>query len=216
MTHTVHPYSHRLGIIRDWQSRWFGRGREYTEFLRTDVAVREHLAKVLRTFHVQKVEIERGAGIYRIIVKTSRPGMIIGRSGEGSAKIRADLLKLLAKIKAPITKDVKLDIEEVKQPETHAAIAAHMIVETLEKRLPYKRAIKQTAEKVMANRGVGGVKIVISGRLGGNEIARVETIKKGRLPLQTFKADIDFAKREALLSYGVIGVKVWIFRLPQN
>lgn len=174
--------------------------------------MREFLEKRLRGLSVDKVEIERGANFYRVIVKSSRPGLIIGRSGEGATKLKNDLLALLAKHRSAIPKEFKLDVEEVRQPESHAAIAAGLMVEGLEKRMPFKRVLKQTVEKVMANKQVQGVKVSVAGRLGGADIARTEMLKKGSLPLQTLRADIDFAKARAFLSYGVIGVKVWIYR----
>ncbi len=212
MSHTVHPYSHRLGIIRDWKSRWFGIGEMYKAYLRGDVILREYLEKRLRGYYVSDVEIERGEKTLRIIIKTSRPGMIIGRSGEGSEKLRKDITALIEKKKLPKPKELKMDIEEVRSPESNAHIVAFMVVEGLEKRMPYRRVLKQTIEKVMANRDVKGVRIVLSGRLGGTDIARTEELKKGRVPLQTFRADIDFSRERAHLPYGDIGIKVWIYR----
>jgi small subunit ribosomal protein S3 len=212
MSHKVHPYSHRLGIIRDWQSRWFGVRGEYQKFLKADVLLREFLEKRLRGMYVNSVDIERGRSSIRIIIKSSRPGMIIGRSGEGSNRLKQEILKLFKKIEVVVPKEFRLDIEEVKNPESHAKIAAQMIAEGLEKRMPFKRVAKQTMEKVMANKGVQGVKVALSGRLGGADMGRNESLKKGRLPLQTLRADIDFAREKAYLSYGVIGIKVWIYR----
>lgn len=212
MTHSVHPYSHRLGIIRDWKSRWFGKQGKYQDYLKTDVLLREYLEKRLRGMYVESIEMERGENFYRVIVKTARPGMLIGRSGEGATKIKNDIAKELRRLKVTVPKDLKFDIEEVKDPETHAAIVAAMVAEGLEKRMPFRRVLKQTIEKSMANRGVLGVKITISGRLGGAEMSRTESAKQGQIPLQTLRADIDFAKERAILSYGVIGVKVWIYR----
>jgi small subunit ribosomal protein S3 len=219
MSHSVHPYSHRLATIRGWQSRWFALPRrrpggpgQYQQYLKADISLREYLEKRLRGFFVDRVEIERGGTVYRIIVKTARPGLIIGRNGEGAVKLKDDLLKLLRGIKADIPKDFKLDIEEVKHPETHAALAAAVVAEGLEKRLPFKRVVKQVIEKAMASKLVLGIKVTVAGRLGGSDIARTETVKKGRLPLQTLRADIDFAKEKAYLAYGVIGIKVWIYR----
>ena len=212
MSHKVHPYSHRLGVIRDWQSRWFAAPGAYQEFLKFDVLLREYLEKRLRGMFVDSIEVERGAHSLRVIVKSSRPGMIIGRSGEGTAKLKKDITAFAKKIGAVLPKDFRLDIEEVKNPEAHARIAAQMIVESLEKRMPFKRAAKQVMEKVMANREVKGVRVGLSGRLGGGDMGRTENLKKGRLPLQTLRADIDFAREKAYLSYGVIGVKVWIYR----
>ena len=212
MSHSVHPYAHRLGLIRDWQSRWFGPRGAYREYLRGDILIREFLAKRLRGLSVDRVEIERGANFYRVIIKTSRPGLVIGRNGEGAAKLKDEVLALLRKHRSNIPKEFKLEVEEVRQPESHAAIAAQLVVEGLEKRLPFKRVLKQAIEKVMANKQVKGVKITAAGRLGGADIARTESLKKGSLPLQTLRADIDFARTQALLSYGTIGVKVWIYR----
>ncbi len=212
MTHSVHPYSHRLGIIRDWKSRWFGTRGKYQEYLKTDILLREYLTKRLRGFYVDVVEIERSENVFRVIIKTSRPGMVIGRSGEGSAKLKADILKQMKKIGNSIPKEVKVDIEEIKDPEAHAAIVAYMIAEALEKRMPFRRIMKQTIEKVMAQRNVQGIKINLSGRLGGAEMGRRESQKAGQVPLQTLRADVDFAREKAYLPYGVIGVKVWIYR----
>ncbi len=212
MSHTVHPYAHRLGILRDWKSRWFGTRGKYQKLLRADVLIREYLEKKLRPFYVDSIEMERGQNSFRIIIKTSRPGMIIGRSGEGSQKLRADILKEMRRLKVDMPHDLKVDIEEVRAPESHAAILAMMIAEGLEKRLPFKRVMKQSLDKILANKIVKGAKITLSGRLGGAEMGRVESVKKGRLPLQTLRADIDFAREKAHLSYGDIGIKVWIYK----
>ncbi|MBI2475783.1 MAG: 30S ribosomal protein S3 [Candidatus Taylorbacteria bacterium] len=212
MSHTVHPYSHRLGIIRDWKSRWFSLDSKYKEFLRADIAVREFLAKRLRGLYVSGVELERSQKTFRIIVKTSRPGLIIGKSGEGAVKLKTEILKLLRREKALATQELKLDIEEVRSPESNAAIVAQMVVEGLEKRMPFRRVMKQTIEKVMANRDVKGVKIYLGGRLGGADMARSEELKKGQIPLQTFRADIDFARDKAHMTYGDIGIKVWVYK----
>ncbi len=213
MTHVVHPYAHRLGILRDWKSRWFvASPKRYREFIKCDTMVREFLTKRLRGFYVSSIEIERNSGTLRIVVKTSRPGMIIGRSGEGSQKLKNDLSKMINKLHLSETSEIKLDIEEVRSPESNAAIVSQMITEALEKRMPFRRILKQTAEKVMANRDVLGVRITIGGRLGGAEMSRKESIKKGRIPLQTFRADIDYATEKAHLPYGVIGIKVWIYK----
>ncbi|HYC83207.1 MAG TPA: 30S ribosomal protein S3 [Candidatus Paceibacterota bacterium] len=212
MTHSVHPYAHRLGIIRDWKSRWFGKQGKYQEFLKADVLLREYLDKRLRGMYVASLEMERGENSFRVIIRTSRPGMVIGRSGEGATKLKNDIIKQLRKIGAQLPKELKVDIEEVKEPEAHAAIIAYMIAEGLEKRMPFRRVMKQTIDKVMANRNVQGIKIALSGRLGGAEMGRYESLKSGRIPLQTLRADIDFAREKAYLSYGVIGIKVWIYR----
>lgn len=213
MTHVVHPFAHRLGIIRDWKSRWFSADpKRYREFVKCDSSIRDFLKKRLRSMYVSSVEIERSEKILRVIIKTSRPGLIIGRSGEGATSIKRDLEKVIRKLKLTDSPDLKIDIEEVKSPESNAAIVGQIVVEGLEKRLPFRRVLKQTIEKVMANRDVEGVRIALSGRLGGTDMSRREQHKKGRIPLQTFRADIDFARVEALMPYGVIGIKVWIYR----
>jgi len=212
MSHTVHPYAHRLGILRDWKSRWFSVKRKYQENLKADILLREYLEKKLRSFYVDSIEMERGQNTFKIIIKTARPGMLIGRNGEGSTKLRNDILKELRRIKVSVPRDVKLEIEEVRAPETRAAIVAMMVAEGLEKRMPHKRVLKQTLEKAMANKQVQGVKIALSGRLGGADMGRSEFVKDGRIPLQTLRADVDFAREKAHLPYGDIGIKVWIYR----
>ncbi len=213
MTHVVHPYVHRLGIIRDWKSRWFTADpKKYREYLRTDAAVRKFLTKRLRGMYIASTEIERNDKIYRIMIATSRPGLIIGRSGEGATKLKKDIDMLFRTLKLTGMPEIKIDIEEVRSPELSASIVGQMVVEGLEKRMPFRRVMKQTIEKVMANRDVKGVRIISSGRLGGAEMARKEQMKKGRIPLQTLRADIDFARETAVLPYGAIGVKVWIYR----
>jgi small subunit ribosomal protein S3 len=148
----------------------------------------------------------------RVVIKTSRPGLLIGKSGEGAVKLRGTILKEMERQKVKMDKDFKLDVEEIRSPESNAAIVAQMVAESLEKRLPFRRVMKQTIEKVMANRDVKGVRIVLGGRLGGTDIARSEELKKGRIPLQTLRADIDFCREKAHMTYGDIGIKVWICR----
>lgn len=212
MTHVVHPYSHRLGIIRDWRSRWFGSREKYCEFLKTDIILREYLAKRLRGYFVAGIDMERGEKLYRIIIKTSRPGMIIGRNGEGAMKLKEDIIKILNKTGVTLPTEIKVDIEEVKNPEAQAPILAQMAAEALEKRMPFRRVMKQTIEKAMLAKGVQGVKIALSGRLGGAEMGRKEILKRGRIPLTTLRADVDFIREKAYLPYGVIGIKIWVYR----
>ena len=212
MSHTVHPYSHRLGIIRDWKSRWFSSKKKYREFLKADTIIREYLEKRLRGSFVASIEMERSEKTLRIIIETSRPGLIIGKSGEGSTALRADILRLIQKKKLVSSAELKLDIKEIRSPESSAMIVAQMISEGLEKRLPFRRMAKQSLDKVLANRDVLGAKLELSGRLGGAEMSRVEKLKKGRVPLQTFRADVDYAHYESMLPYGKIGIKVWIYK----
>jgi small subunit ribosomal protein S3 len=185
---------------------------QYQDFLKADVLLREFMEERLRGMYVDSIDMERGQNSFKIVIKTSRPGMVIGRSGEGTAKLKTDILKFLKKIKAEVPKSFALEVEEIKNPEAHAAILAHMMAEGLEKRLPFRRVIKQTIEKAMASRDVQGVKVTLSGRLGGADMSRTESLKQGQIPLQTLRADIDFAREKAYLSYGVIGIKVWVYR----
>lgn len=212
MTHVVNPFSHRLGIIRDWRSRWYVGKTGYVAALRGDVMLRQYLAKRLRGMYVADIIMERGKDTFRIAVHSSRPGMLIGRSGEGIEKLRADIVKEANRKKITLPKDFKLDIIEVASPEASAAIVAQMVMEGLEKRLPFRRVLKGTVEKVMANRDVKGIRIGVSGRLGGADMARREEMRRGNVPLQTLRADVDFAKERANMTYGVIGIKVWIYR----
>ena len=212
MSKIVHPYAHRLIILRDWKSRWFADPKKYCDYLKGDVLIREYLEKKLRGMYISTIEIERSQKATRFIIKTSRPGLIIGRSGEGATKLKEDILKKMEKLKLTKSEDFKLEIVEVTNPEADAAIVAYMIAEGLEKRMPYRRVIKQTLEKVMSARGVEGARVVLSGRLGGAEIARSEELKRGSIPLQTFRADIDFKREKAHLPYGDVGIKVWIYR----
>ena len=212
MSKIVHPYAHRLIILRDWKSRWFADPKKYVAYLKGDVLVRQHLEKKLRGMYVSSIEIERSRKATRFIIKTSRPGLIIGRNGEGATKLKEDILKKMDNLKLSRPEDFKLEIMEVANPEADAAIVAYMIAEGLEKRMPYRRVIKQIMEKVMNAHGVEGARIVLAGRLGGAEIARTEELKRGSIPLQTFRADIDFKRERATLPYGVVGIKVWIYR----
>jgi len=181
--------------------------------LKGDILIREFLQKELRSNYVGGIDIERNQKILRIVVKTSRPGMLIGKAGDGVAKLREKILRLFKDNKIKLTgQELKIDIEEVRNPESNAAIAGMMIAESLEKRLPFRRVMKQTIEKVMANKDVQGIRIRLGGRLGGAEIARSEELKKGRIPLQTLRADIDFAREKAHMTYGDIGIKVWIYK----
>lgn len=217
MTHRVHPYIFRIGLLTPWKSRWFNR-KKFQEYLREDTLVRQWLEEKLRHAHIEVVEIERSPNIIHIILKTSRPGILIGRGGEGAEKlkneIRQKLYDIAKKFKKAIQekREIKLTIEEVRSPETHSAIAAQMVAEDLEKRIPFRRAIKQALEKISASREVKGVKIAIKGRLDGAEMARYEWLKKGRIPLQTLRADIDYAEKTAFTTYGTIGIKVWIYK----
>ena len=213
MTHVVHPYIQRIGINRDWRSRWFTTDpKQFREYLRVDAMIRRFLNVRLKGMSVDTIEIERDQKSVRIIIKTARPGLVIGRSGEGAVKLKKEIDMMFRKAKLTSKPEIKLDVEEIRSPESSASIVGQMIAEGLEKRLTFRRVMKMTIEKVMANRDVEGVKILLSGRLGGADMARREELKKGRIPLQTLRADIDFARVTARLPYGAIGIKVWIYR----
>ncbi len=212
MSKVVHPYAHRLVILRDWKSRWFASPKKYKEYLRGDVLVREMLEKRMRGQYVSSIEMERSPKSTRFIIRTSRPGMVIGRSGEGSVKLKNDIIAFMKKKNIPVPEDMKLDIVEVTNPDADAHIVAYSVAEALEKRLPFRRVMKQAVERVIMTRGVEGVKIVLSGRLGGAEIARIEEQKRGSIPLQTFRADVDYTREKAHMTYGDVGIKVWIYR----
>jgi len=186
---------------------------EYRTNQKIDTTIREYLKKRLRGFYVDSVNIDRDDKVLKLIISTSRPGMVIGRSGEESEKLLKDINKHLKRLKlGDDMPKIKLDVDEVRSPESHAAIVAYMIAEGLEKRQPHRRIMKQTVEKVMANRDVKGVRIRISGRLGGADMARKEEIRKGRVPLQTLRSDIDYAGEYAMIPQGKLGIKVWIYR----
>ena len=213
MSHTVHPYSHRLGIIRDWKSRWFGSNKKYRQYLKSDTLLREYLEKKLIDMHVSDIIIDRSKKGLRLIIKTSRPGLIIGRSGEGLEKLRKDIDSFMKKKDIfDSSTDLKIEIDEVRSPESDAKLVGLMVKEQLEKRMPFRRVLKQTVDKVMANREVQGVRIRIGGRLNGADMARTEEIKKGQIPLQTIRADIDFARIRAAIPQGDLGIKIWIYR----
>lgn len=198
--------------MRDWKSRWFADPKKYGKFLKGDVLIREYLEKKLKGMYVASIEIERNQKTTRFIIRTSRPGLIIGRSGEGITKLKEAILKQMDKLSVPRPTDFKLDVVEVENPDANAAVVAHSIAEALEKRMTYRRVMKQTIERVMSAPGVQGARILLGGRLGGAEIARTEELKQGSIPLQTFRADIDFKRERARLAYGTIGIKVWIYR----
>ena len=206
MGQKISPTSFRIGINKDWPSRWFG-FRKYKEYLKDDIAVRNFLNKKLKNMAVDRIEFERGTDSMNIFIYTARPGLIIGRGGTGAEELKLSVRKLLKK-----KVGVRIEIQEVKNPEGSASITAESITDQIEKRMPYRRIMKQTIFRVMSSKDVKGVKIQISGRLDGAEIARSEHLEEGSLPLQTLRADIDFAKSTAMTTYGTVGIKVWIYK----
>jgi len=207
MGHKVNPTSFRLGNVLTWKSRWFRRGEEYRLALEEDYIIRKFILTKLKSAYVSSVEIERTANLINVYIITSRPGMIIGRAGGGIEKIQSELVKLVN-----ANKELKITIKEIKNPETSAAIVAQTIAEGLEKRMPFRRLMKQSVERSSANPEVKGIRVMVAGRLNGADIARTEHLSSGRLPLHTLRANIDFARFSALTTYGIIGVKVWIYK----
>jgi len=208
MGQKVNPKGLRLGIVTSWKSRWFGK-KEYPRQLREDVEIRQFIEEKLRGAAVGSVEIERSSGIIRIIVKTARPGVIIGRGGSGIEDLKRIIKEKFFKTKKI---ELKVEIEEIKNIEESAKVIAQNVAEQLEKRLPFRRVMKSVIDQAMEGRKIKGIKVEVAGRLGGAEIARREWLSKGNLPLHTLRADIDYAKAIAKTTYGVIGVKVWIYR----
>ncbi len=208
MGQKISPTSFRLSVNKRWRSRWFGLGKKYTEFFREDYAIRKFLEKKLKNMSVDRVEIERSPDVLNIIIHTARPGLIIGRGGTGAEDLRRAIQKSIKRKTA-----VKIDIQEFKNPETSSSIMAESIAEQIERRLPFRRVMKQVLGKIVANKKeIKGAKLELSGRLNGAEIARTEHLEEGNLPLQTLRAEIDYAKRTAYTTYGTIGIKVWIFK----
>ncbi len=203
MGHKVHPYGFRIGIIRDWKAKWFNE-KHYMETLHDDLKLRKEIKYRLREGAVARVELDRQGNDIIVTIFTARPGIVIGRGGQRAEELRAQLEKLCGK-------KVKLSIKEVGQPETEAALVARNIADSLERRVAFRRAMKQAAFKTR-QAGAKGVRISCAGRLGGAEIARRETVREGRLPLHTLCADIDYGVAEAATTMGNIGVKVWIYK----
>jgi len=199
----VHPTGFRLGIIYDWQSKWFA-DRDYRALLQGDLAIRKYIATALKDAGVAKVEIERNANMVTITIHTAKPGIIIGRGGQKVDELRNSL-------EALSTKRVRVNIQEIRMPELDAQLVARNIADQLERRVAFRRALRQTVSRTMA-RGAEGCKAMVAGRLGGSEMSRRETAMEGRVPLHTIRADIDFGRSEAHTTFGRIGVKVWIYK----
>lgn len=220
MTHRVHPYIFRIGETTTWKSRWFDRRPQ--AYLTEDTLLREWLNRRLAGMRVSSIEIERSPNTMTVIIRTARPGILIGRGGEGIEKLKKDIQKKIQSIwkwprrgqlaVRPGKRELKLTIEEVRSPETDAHIVAEGIKEDFEKRVRFRRILKQAMDRVMAHKEVKGVKVMLSGRLDGAEMSRVEWLKRGQIPLQTLRAHLDYALAEAHTTYGVIGIKVWIYK----
>lgn len=204
MGHKVHPLALRLGFIRTWHSRWFAKPKDYARFIEEDYRIRSFIEKKFKHAAISKVIIERVIDKVRVRIFSARPGIIIGRHGSDIEQLRQDLNNM-------VKKEVAIDIEEIKEPALDAQLVAANVALQLEKRVAHRRAIKRAIEQTM-NAGAQGIKIVCSGRLGGAEMSRTETYRQGKIPLQTLRADIDYGFVESLTTYGLIGIKSWIYK----
>ena len=204
MGQKVNPHGVRVGVIKDWDSKWYANSKDYSNYLVEDYNIRKMLKKKLYASGISKIEIERTPKFVKVNVYTAKPGIVIGKGGAGAESIKADLQKM-------INKDVNLNIVEVKDIDTNAQLVAENIAGQLERRISFRRAMKQCMQKTM-KAGALGIKTAVSGRLGGADMARTEFYKEGTIPLQTLRADIDYGFAEADTTYGKIGVKVWIYK----
>jgi small subunit ribosomal protein S3 len=207
MGQKVNPVGIRLGITRDWTSKWYAPTRSFPAFVYSDFQVRELLKKKLSEASVSRIQIERAARKVNITINTARPGVVIGKKGEDIEKLRQQAAKLM---KMPVA-DVRINIAEIRKPELDAQLVAESIAQQLERRVMFRRAMKRSVMNTMRI-GALGIKIRLSGRLNGAEIARTEWVREGRIPLHTFRAEIDYGLAEAKTTYGIIGVKCWIFK----
>ena len=204
MGRKVHPYGYRLKVIRGWKANWFAEGHEYANLLHEDLAIRKLVHDQLQRAGIAKTDIERFANQVQVTIWTAKPGIVIGRKGASVKEFRQQLEDMTGK-------KVKVEVEEIKQPELYAPLIAENIVSQLERRISHARAMKRAVQQTM-RAGAQGVKIMCSGRLHGAEMARMEWQREGRVPLQTLRADIDYAQDEALTNFGRIGVKVWVYK----
>jgi len=237
MSHKVHPKIFRLKGLSDWDSRWLDK-KKFTQYLEEDFRIREFLVNKLGKIGIERIEIERSPGKINIIISSARPGLIIGRGGGGVEELKRLLENKVLKISkrtfvhlhpllrsgkggkkempasspTPDKVAIRIEIREVKNPWLSASLSSQWVAQQIEKRIAYRRALKQTIEKIATQKGVEGCRIELAGRLNGNEIARTEWLKKGKLPRQTLRADIDYAQAQAHCTYGVVGVKVWIYK----
>lgn len=211
MGQKINPYSFRLGVIKPWRSRWFFKGK-FKKFLEEDEAIRRTIMKKASHAGIASVEIERTLGDIRIFIKTARPGFLIGRGGKGVEELTKAIEKEIKKLRGEEKISLSLNIEELKRSELSASYIAQQIAWDIEKRLPYRRVMKKYLEQIMQHKEAKGAKISVKGRLGGAEIARREWLRKGLLPLQKIRANIDYGQATAYTTYGTIGVKVWIYK----
>ena len=211
MGQKMHPHGLRVGVIKDWNSKWYADSKNFSDYLVEDKKIREYVKKKLYVSGISKIEIERNAKIVKVNVYTAKPGIVIGKGGALVESLKAELQKM-------INKDVNLNIVEVKDFDTDAQLVAENIASQLERRISFRKAMKQVMQKAM-KAGALGIKTAVSGRLAGADMARTEFYKEGTIPLQTLRADIDYGFAEANTTYGKIGVKVWIYKgevLPEK
>jgi len=211
MTHKVHPKVFRIKEISNWDSRWLSKKR-FPQSLEEDFKVREFLKKKLAKVGIEKIEIERSPGKLNVIISSARPGLIFGRGGAGIEEIKKEIEKKILKKIAGKIPELKLEVREIRNPWLSANLSAQYIAQQIEKRISYRRVLKQALAKITAHKEVKGVRAEVAGRLNGIEIARTEWLKKGQLPRQTIRADIDYGVARAYCTYGVVGVKVWIYK----
>ena len=204
MGQKAHPFGLRLGYIRTWKARWFSTKKDYSRLLHEDLELRKHIKKSLGAAGISSIEIERSTGKVRVRIYTARPGIIIGRRGQEIDRAKEELSKISPN-------EILIDIKEIKIPQIDAQLVAENVAMQLEKRVAFRKAMKKAVTSATA-KGAGGVKILCAGRLGGSEIARTEGYKEGKVPLSTFRADIDYGFTEAFTTYGTIGIKVWIYK----
>ncbi|MDO8524950.1 MAG: 30S ribosomal protein S3 [Candidatus Omnitrophota bacterium] len=204
MGQKVHPYGFRVGYIYDWKSRWFARKKDFPKMLLEDVKIRKYIKKTLATAAVSKIEVERSSDKVRVMIFSARPGIIIGRRGSEIEKLKEELHSITGK-------EVIIDIKDIKNANVDAQLVSENIAFQLEKRIPHKRAMKKAVQSALDG-GARGVKIICSGRLGGAEIARRESYRVGSVPAQTLRADVDYGFAEAFTTYGLIGIKTWIYK----
>ncbi|MDQ7090238.1 MAG: 30S ribosomal protein S3 [Methylococcales bacterium] len=204
MGQKVHPTGIRLGIVKDWTSRWYANSQNYPVFLLQDLKVRDYIKTKLAHASVSRIQINRPASNAHVTIHTARPGIVIGKKGEDIDKLRREVSKMMGV-------SVQLNVEEIRKPELDAKLVAESIAQQLEKRIMYRRAMKRAVTNTM-RLGAEGIKINVGGRLNGAEIARGEWYREGRVPLHTLRADIDYGTAEANTTYGIIGIKVWIFK----
>jgi len=205
MGQKVHPIGFRIGVNKDWQSHWFARGKDYEKFLHEDLKIREYVRRRFKEAGISKVILDRAADKLSVTIHTARPGMVIGRRGQEVESLRRELTQLVG------YKDININVVEVRIPETDAELIAQNLAARIEQRVSHRRAMKRAVEMAM-RMGAKGIKVWAKGRLAGAEIARKEWYLKGRVPLQTLRADIDYAEATAYTKYGTIGIKVWVYK----